>query len=296
MKVAPCLFLALLPCLWAEQPQIVVDLKPGSSSSFPAYRLGKSSTLYFVPLFGEIIDSPGGGGGSFGGDDELWKTDGTSTGTVQVKDIVSGPSGSTPRQLTSFSDGVAFVAQGSGLGAELWFSNGTDTGTVLVKDIQSGANGSYPVGLTSIGSVLYFSADDGSSGRELWRSDGTDAGTYRVADINPGTGGSDPTDFIAFAGLVFFFANDGSSGKELWKTDGTTAGTVRVADIMSGAGGSADLKPVGFTQLGGGLYFAADDGTHGKELWKTDGTPSGTVMVKDLFTGSEMTPKNWTGG
>ena len=39
------------------------------------------------------------------------------------------------------------------------------------------------------------------------------------------------------------------------------------------------------TPLGGTLYFKADDGAHGDELWKSDGTRSGTAMVEDIDPG-----------
>ena len=45
--------------------------------------------------------------------------------------------------------------------------------------------------------------------------------------------------------------------------------------------------PAYLTPFNGELYFVANDGTNGGELWKTDGTEAGTVMVKDINPGSD---------
>ena len=54
-----------------------------------------------------------------------------------------------------------------------------------------------------------------------------------------------------------------------------------------------DIKP--FRLYKGAVYFAGSDTAHGSELWKTDGTPAGTVRVTDLNPGAgSANPGNFT--
>jgi ELWxxDGT repeat protein len=56
-----------------------------------------------------------------------------------------------------------------------------------------------------------------------------------------------------------------------------------VADINPGI---LPSNPQYLTNVNGELFFTADDGVHGRELWKSDGTAAGTVLVKDINPGS----------
>jgi len=103
-----------------------------------------------------------------------------------------------------------------------------------------------------------------------------------VANINPGTRDGNPTALTAVGGGLFFAADDGTHGTELWHTDGTQAGTALVRDIDPGTDGDYYSGPSPLAAVGQTLYFSADDGTHGRELWKSDGTEAGTVLVKDI--------------
>ena len=57
--------------------------------------------------------------------DELWKSDGTGGGTVLLKDINPGVTGSRPRSLTVVGNTVFFTATDATHGTELWKTDGT---------------------------------------------------------------------------------------------------------------------------------------------------------------------------
>jgi ELWxxDGT repeat protein len=220
---------------------------------------------------------------------ELWKSDGTRSGTVLVKDIApratgDGPGyGRAPGSLTAVGGTLFFTVDDGTHGRELWKSNGTKAGTVLVKDIEHIDNGyGGPSDLTAVGGTVFFNADNGTHGSELWKSNGTKAGTVLVKDIHPGPYGSYASALTESGGNVFFTARDGTHGPELWKSNGTTAGTVLVKDIRPDARGT--YGPRSLTNAAGTLFFLlpSEDGTDGTHLWKSDGTETGTVVVKEL--------------
>jgi ELWxxDGT repeat protein len=216
--------------------------------------------------------------------EELWKSDGTESGTVMVKDIRAGSS-SGPEKLTATGNTLYFAATTDGIGTELWKSDGTDSGTVLVADINVGGSNGDPTNLRAVENTLYFSANT-ESGRELWKSNGTAGGTVMVKDIML-DGGSNPSNLTAVGSTLFFTAYEDLNGTELWKSDGTDAGTVMVKDIATGDcdGSPCSSVPEYLTAVGNTLYFSAFDEANSDELWKSDGTEAGTVMVKDIWVG-----------
>ncbi|MBX6374864.1 MAG: hypothetical protein IRZ13_11595 [Acetobacteraceae bacterium] len=233
---------------------------------------------------------------------ELWITDGTPDGTVLLKDIAPSSLSSYPSHFAGLPGGrFVFVADDGTYGTELWVSDGTADGTYLLKDIAPGAYSGIYAGVESYFSFaalgdgrLVFAASDDINGYELWVTDGTADGTYLVKDINPGPSSSDIRSFGRLGdGRLVFTAFHDEYGLELWVTDGTEAGTYLLKDINTGyydIGGDtipASGWPSNFATLGDGrVVFSAYNGTYGTELWITDGTPDGTVLLKDIDEGS----------
>ena len=154
----------------------------------------------------------------------------------------------------------------------------------LVKDINSGGQSAYPDELVDVNGTLFFSAYTDNEGYELWKSDGTSMGTELVKDIVPGVFSSGPQFLTNVNGTLFFSAYTANGENELWKSDGTSAGTVIVKDINPQTGNYGGADPRNLINFNGELIFAANNGTTdgASELWKSDGTNAGTVMIKNI--------------
>ena len=90
------------------------------------------------------------------------------------------------------------------------------------------------------------------------------------------------------SGTLFFDANDGVHGYELWRSGGTAQTTSLVKDINPGPANGLGVPPGSDESLvnaNGTLFFSANDGVHGRQLWESNGTAAGTIMVQDINPG-----------
>src|SRR5262245_4902446 len=219
-----CLFAATSGAALAQTPRLVKDIHAGPT---PFLSLSELEAVGGLTFF-QATDPQHG--------EELWKSDGTAAGTVMVKDISPGSSGSFPGFLTDVDGTLFFIVFIEATHRfELWKSDGTTAGTVLVYAFDSDFGG-LAAPFTNVNGILFFQRGDAATGWEIWKSDGTAAGTSILKDIWPGPGpGYGSYSWITDArGILFFVADDGETGSELWKSDGTAAGTVLVKDLNPG--------------------------------------------------------------
>jgi ELWxxDGT repeat protein len=265
---------------------LLKDIRTGASNGLDS-NFNEDKDI-FVAYNGELYFR-----GSTNSSIELWKTDGTTNGTVSVKNFEDTNNGA-PTYMAKGNRSILgvvyngllyFYVNRNGVG-ELWKTDGTTANTVIVR---SGLKNIAE--MTVFNNELYFVAgdDNASEGRELWVTDGTTAGTIIKHDIfpnnlNPALGfSSNPSDLTIFNNELYFKArsyNNASGqiiGSELWKTDGTLSSLVKDINTDNLASG---LNMPNFTIFNNELYFVASDNTTSDfELWKTDGTESGTVKV-----------------
>ncbi len=271
------LFASLLFCSLLQAQTLVKDIYTGTGNSAPTMLASLSKGLVFAastPTYGA----------------EIWVTDGSSNGTFMLKDIRPGFSSSF-NQLNTFVSGdmlyMVLMDSSNTNANNLWRTDGTVQGTIkMVTFSQSWSVPNATLNQMSgvNGNCIFVYGDNNN--KELWVCDGTAAGTHLLKDIKPGnTVGSNPYNLVAMGDYVYFFADDGVHGVELWRTDGTDSGTQLVKDVFPGPVGCIQNIAQNTNMVAGSnkVYFSAiSDVTLGFELFVSDGTDSGTYMVKDL--------------
>jgi len=228
---------------------------------------------------------------------DVWISDGTTSGTTELTATLTA-AGLTDwgiRRSLVQADSVDINGELYFFGYtdvwDIWKTNGTTVSRVSTGLISSG----YEHGtMHYVGGMLYVIQMGG--------------GDYGLFQIDPASGtivtvDDEPQDDTRFdgvtqvqlvGGLIVFQTDQGVERGILATWDPASPGTPPV-DIMPSSGGLGNdatddnyLSPTfdSWTMFNGEMYFSANgnDGSSsvGLELFKTDGTQAGTVLVKDL--------------
>ena len=245
---------------------------------------------------------------------ELWETNGTAAGTIELTGIGGiFANGLGPVALVPYTaDEVLFGGAGANGLYGLWETNGTAAGTNELTGI-AGADttgaGLYPSNFTIYNGEVLFTGYDSSGELGLWVTNGTGTGTHELAVAGASTtsqnlllAGLNPSDLTVYNGYVFFSGDDASGRVGLWETNGTAAGTYELS--VAGAAtvgqnlGAAGLYPSDFTVFNDQMLFSGNDARSQTGLWETDGTAAGTHELTGIAgaatTGVGLDPSDLT--
>ena len=262
------------------------DIYPGNRDN------SSSPTIFLVhnglAVFEVVID----------GKRKLYRSNGTEAGTFEIWD----------RGYYDFASGLGIYRKTFLRDTTLYFLtdypksnnalvvkdlNGSGVRLVLDKTLNpnigvfpfSLGTGEQPVAIIDK-RWLFIDYKVNTGERTLYISDETKAGTLPIKALS---GNSSVFASLTPSGLLGFFVHDdGANGSELWNTDGTPAGTKMVKNIAPGGISGVGQLTFGYSvPAKNGIVFLADDGVTGQEVWFSDGTETGTQLLKEFSPGKQ---------
>ena len=132
--------------------------------------------------------------------------------------------------------------------------------------------------------VLYYTYYDANDDEKLRLTNGNTSG---IIDVSSGIFNDtylEPDYLTDVDGTLFLVVETANSGSTLSKVSGSSV--VLVKDLITGDASNGDPSIDDLFAIGSRLYFTANTTGFGRELWTSDGTSAGTVMVKDINAGN----------
>ncbi|MEZ5174408.1 MAG: T9SS type A sorting domain-containing protein [Bacteroidia bacterium] len=209
---------------------------------------------------------------------ELWRSNGTVEGTYMVMDIATGSESGYAGELAVVDDIAYFAAYTEEEGIEPWRSGSSASGTYMIVDLNAVWTILF-LYVTSSGGYIYFSGLEEGSGNEVRRTNGMQGNVELIGEGDGTTDSSNPRDFVDSDGTLYYVAEgDDVAGYDLFVYNHTGEPThldFNENDIFPRA-----LMPFGDGEV---IFNAVNDS--GRELWRSNGTLEGTVMITDLYPG-----------
>jgi hypothetical protein len=150
---------------------------------------------------------------------------------------------------------------------------------VLVDTLNPTTNNMHYMGYKpqALNGKLFFCADSGTTNikTSLYVTDGMPGGTKLLKD-GDNSWGVQLWQTATLNNKLLFTTLTRPYEQMLWESDGAPASTQSLLDIGTGN----DLVSF-ITTIGNKTFFIANDVVHGEEPWVTDGTVTGTRMLKD---------------
>lgn len=257
---------------------IVVDLVVGERSGNPTGITSLNNKIYFA-----------GNGDTTG--NEVYSYDPSTLSTSLVSDINSGINDSFPSELIVYNSRLYFAATSSSVGRELFWVNPSNNALSLVADLAVSDN-SNPQELTVFNNKLFFTGYySAAGGFELFSVDTNNS--VGTVDVRSQATTIRPNNLKVVNNVLYFSAQGENT---IWAEPYgyTTANqSFLLKNVNAQDFGNSDPKE--FNQINGIVYFSANDGLRGRELWQYTIASAQSSILVDLYNGAAWSdPKNMT--
>ncbi|WP_223643237.1 ELWxxDGT repeat protein [Corallococcus sp. EGB] len=256
--------------------RLVKDVTPGVEDSYLTHLTAAGSTLVF---FVENYDAT-----ASASRHELWRSDGTTAGTVRVRDF--GTSVDVSYLDAKQGNALLFFVRELKGATSLWRTDGTAAGTVMLKRLDAGPD-TYPYDVRTSGALTLFKLNESSGLSELWKTDGTAGGTLRLASFGPTRG----VNVLGALGPYAYVTTTSFKTQYmvLYRVPLAGGNPEPVVTLPNDYTSQGEAFPYidAVSQAPGGkkLFFSVVIGSNGPaprdtQLWVTNGTAGGTTLLR----------------